>query len=148
MNKPEELDLRTVIPQREPLRCSVSEHEIYEVRFEVLVRGGSDGSASRMDVLRSTDGGKTWRPVRLRRDWPRQWWPIIKDGLGGGWWPPSGSDVRDAYVKDDKFTISYCNFHEHGPKGQAYAWEMQYDANADRWDLVLLEEIAILGDTH
>jgi len=94
-----------------------------------------------MEVSRSVDGGKTWRSVRFRRNWRRQWWAIIKDGFGGGWWPPSGDDIRDVYVKDGKFTISYCNLFEHGPKGQAYAWEMQYDAKADRWELRLIEEI-------
>jgi len=140
MNKPGELDLRTVVSQAGPLRYSLNEREIYEVKFEVLSRGGPGGSTSRMDVLRSIDCGKTWRPVRLRRNW-RQWWAIIKDGLGGGWWPPAGDYFKEAYIKDGKFVISYWNLYEFGPKGQAYAWEMQYDQKTDRWDLALLEEI-------
>ena len=143
MNKPGELDLRTVITPSEPLRLSLSEQEIYEVRIEILPRRGSGGGTSRMDVLRSTDGGKTWRPIRLRRNWRRQWWAIIKDGLGGSCWPPAGDDIKDAYIKDGKFTISYWNLYEFGPKGQAYAWEMQYDTKADQWDIALLEEITV-----
>lgn len=118
---------------------------MYEVKFEVLARRGPDGNTTRMEVRRSTDGGKNWSPVRLRRNWRRQWWQIIKDGLGGSSWPPAGEDVNAVYVKDGKFTIAYWNLYEFGPKGQAYSWEMQYDPAIDRWNLELLEEIWDMG---
>jgi hypothetical protein len=134
-------DLRKVIPPREPLRCSLSDTDIYEVRFEVLPERGKAGNITRMLVLRSFDGGRTWRQLRLRRDW-RQWWAIVNGGLGGSAWPPAGEDVKDAFVKDGRFTISYCNLYEHGPKGQLYVWEMQHDTTKDQWKLALLEEVA------
>ena len=137
----DQIDLRELVTPREPLRCAISEQEAYEVRFEVLSRHGAAGNVSRMNVLQSLDGGKSWRPLRFRRNWWRQWWAIMNDGLGGSCWPPAGEDVRDVYAKEGKFTISYCNLREHGSKGQSYAWEMQYDAKADRWDLALLAEI-------
>lgn len=141
MNKSNELDLRTVIKQPKPVCVSLNDREIYEVRFEVLAHRDPSGSTTRMAVLRSTDGCKTWCSLRLRRNWQRDWWAIIKDGLGGGWWPPSGDYFEDAYIKNDRFTIAYCNLYEHGLQGQAYKWEMQYEPTIDRWNLALLEEI-------
>lgn len=141
MNKPGELDLRTALPQPDPRRCNVSDSEAYEVRFEVLSRRGAEGRTTQMHVLRSTDGGKNWKAIRLRRNWRRHWWAIFWKGLGGSSWPPAGEDVNNAYVKDGRFTIAYWNLYEFGPRGQAYAWEMQYDPSIDRWNLALLEEI-------
>lgn len=141
MSKPGELDLRTVLTQPKPVRCSVDEHEVYEVRFEVLAGRCRSGSAIRMHVLRSIDGGQSWQSLRFRRNWRRQWWPIIKDGLGGGWWPPGGDDFKVACIKDGKLAISYWNLWELGPQRQAYVWEMLYDPVADLWNLSLIEEI-------
>ena len=142
INKPGEPDLRTLITQPKPVRCSVSEHEMYEVRFEVLAHRAPGGSTSRMDVLRSSDGGSTWQPVRIKRNWRRQWRAILMKGLGGLDWPPCWEDFKAAYIKDGAFTISYhSSYSEFGPKGQAYVWEMQYDPAIDRWNLALLEEI-------
>ena len=142
MNKDGNLDLRTVITPPKPVHCSVSECEMYEVRFEVLARRGPGGSTIRMYVLRSIDGGNTWEPVRFRRNWRRDWWAIFWKGLGGSSWPP-GDDFKDAYIKDGKLTICYSNLYEIGPKGQAYAWEMQYDTKADQWDIALLKELTV-----
>lgn len=136
-----QLDLRTVIPPRQPLRCALSDREMYEVRIDVLRSHGSAGNVSRLAVLQSADGGQSWQKVRFRRNWWQQWWAIVNGGLGGSCWPPAGEDVRGAYVKDGKLSISYCNLRDHGPNGQSYVWEMQYDQKADRWDLALLEEV-------
>jgi hypothetical protein len=142
MNKPEELDLRTVLTRPEPVRCSVSAEEVYEVRFEVLACRDRLGHTNRMHVLRSIDAGKTWQPVRIKRNWRKQWRAILVKGLGGLDWPPSREDFIAAYVKDGAFTVSYHGaYSEGGPNGQAYVWEMQYAPNIDRWNLAMLQEI-------
>lgn len=140
MKKPEELDLRAISTPQPTLRCSISEHEIYEVRFETLRRYGSSGGTDTMRVFRSLDCGQAWQSVRLRRNWPRHWWSIFWHGLGGTHWPPDGNFVEAVYSKDGKLAISYCNPWELGLQGQAYVWEMVYDLRADTWDLYKLKE--------
>lgn len=138
---PSPADLRALIKKPAPVRCYVNEQEVYEVTFDVLAREGPGGSTLHMSVSRSTDGGRTWKTLRLRRNWRAQWWLIVKDGMGGGWWPPAGDYFKDAYIKDGRIAIAYWNLHEFGPKGQAFVWEMQYDPGIDRWNLALLEEV-------
>ena len=135
-----ELDLKAVVQNRESLCRTLNEQEVYEVRFETFSQRGTGGSVSRMQVFRSMDGGKTWRPIAFKRMW-HQWWSIFNGGLGGSLWPPAGEDVRDAYFKDGRFSISYGNLFEHGADGQAYFWEIQYYPDRNRWEIRKVEEI-------
>jgi|GEM_PF-3875278 len=125
---------------RETIRIFLKQ-DIYEVCFEKLPRNGTACQLSKINVFLSSDGGKKWRSLRFRRNWWQQGWAIIHKGLGGSCWPPAGEDVREAFIKDEKFSISYCNLHEHGINGQSYIWLMQYEIMKDRWDLSLIEEL-------
>ncbi|WP_143044596.1 MULTISPECIES: hypothetical protein [Delftia] len=130
---------RELFNSQETIRFSLKQH-IYKLHFEKLPRNGTGGQLSKINLFLSSDGGKKWRLLRFRRNWWHQGWAIIHKGLGGSCWPPAGEDVRDAFIKDEKFSISYCNLHEHGISGQSYTWLMQYDITKDRWDLSLIEE--------
>lgn len=136
--KSNEVDLRTLIEQPASVRVALSDYELYEVRFEVLAARGAGGVAVLMWVFRSLDNGHTWNMLGLKRNWYRQWWAILKGGLGGSW-PPSWSDFREAYIKNGKFSIAYCNPYDPAPSGECCIWEMQYDPAIDRWDLSLLD---------
>lgn len=131
---------RELLNSQEIIRRFVKQ-DIYEVRCEKLARNGAGGNLSKINVFLSSDGGIKWRSLQFRRNWWQQGWAIIHKGLGGSCWPPASEDVRDVFIKDEKFSISYCNLYEHGINGQSYIWLMQYDIMKDRWDLSLLEEI-------
>lgn len=127
-------DLRELALPAPSFRCEISKRDVYEVRCDPRAQATGHGNFLDLRVFHSSDRGATSREVALTLTW-RDWWQHKFNYLGGDRWPPAGEDLMEAYIKDRRLSLTYCQAYLFTADGEIPVWEAQYWPEEARWRL-------------